>query len=129
MQFREAFAVELIAVEFPDHAGQRGLGSLDLAGVVGIGDAVLFHEGFQLADEAIDLLIGQAVEFVTEGNNPFEFEKFVHLRVAQTFDGLFGLQVEGGGFLFDRRFQRFLFGEPVGDLDDLGLVGFGVPLA
>ena len=66
------------------------------------------------------------MEFVTERDDPLEFEEFVHLCVAQAFDGFFALQVKNGGFLFDRGFQRFLFGEAVSCFDDLGLVGIGI---
>jgi len=43
---------------------------------------ILFHEGFEPADQAIDLLIGQTVQLVTEGRDPFALKKFVDLRVT-----------------------------------------------
>jgi hypothetical protein len=65
----------------------------DLAGVRGVGDAVFFHEGFQLAGQALHLLRGQAVEFLVERGDPFALQQLVHLGIAEGLDGGFGLEV------------------------------------
>ncbi len=75
-------------------------------------------------DEGIRLLVGQVVEGIAEGFDPLAFEQVVHLRVIQVFDGFFGLEVEGIGFLFQLDLEGFFFGEPFRQLNDLRLVSF-----